>query len=223
MKKSPTSAPLSPPTAAHRAERFLTVPQWRRLLAAARRRGPRDEALLLVMYEGGLRRAEPGLLRLSYAARLNRRQLYVWRGKGSLSTWIDLSDVTTKALLAWIRLCYPDPAAREPEQFVFPGRGGHGISPRGVYFIFNEISREAGLQAAVTSPHALKRSRVQHLLEAALEQGVPTERLYRSLAQLVGHKNVATTLGHYTTQTKREKQMVNELTNLFVGKEKPST
>lgn len=210
--------PILPPTRQRPAPKaFLTVAEWRQLLVAARASSRRDEALLLLTYECGLRREEPGLLRLSYIARLHERIVYLWRGKGSQTGDYELSATTAKALHAWVNEAYPDREARRPESFVFPGYRRKGLTGRAVYAIYTQLAIAAGLPSNAHSPHALKRSRCQHILEAAERDGsIPVDRLVKSLAKIVGHRSAMTTVIHYTQQTKRERELVQRVTDDLV-------
>jgi len=173
--------------------------------------------LLLLTYEAGLRREEPGLIRLSYVAKLHERIIYLWRGKGSRSGEYELSSTTAKALHNWINTRYPDRAARKPEAFVFPGYSQKGLTGRAVYAIYTQLAIAAGLPGNAHSPHALKRSRCQHILEAAEKDGsIPVDRLVKSLAAIVGHQSAMTTVIHYTQQTKRERELVTRVTDDLV-------
>lgn len=216
-------APLAPPKPPKHERKFLYVEEWRKLLAAARAKGPREEALVLVMYETGLRREEPGLLRLSYAAQLhNKKTLFVWRGKGSRSDSIHLSDVACKALRRWIDLTYPNDKRRNGDWFIFPGkflgkrRGQRGITGRQVYNIINSLAQDAGLGTKVSHPHILKHSRVQHILDAGFKANISVDKLYQTIASLIGHAAARTTIEHYSAATGAEKQLVDRVTDELV-------
>jgi len=222
-KTTLADAPLEPPRPARHERKFLYVEEWRKLLAAARSRGLRETALVLVMYEAGLRREEPGLLRMSYIAALHsKKSIFVWRGKGSRSGDVQLSDVACKALRDWIDEVYPDKNRRKNNNFVFPGkwlgrqRGQKGITGRQVYNIIRELAQDAGLGKKVSHPHILKHSRVQHILDAGFKANVSVDKLYQTIASIVGHAAARTTIEHYSAATGAEKQLVDRVTNELV-------
>lgn len=199
---------------------YLTVEEWRKLLAAAEASGPRNTALILVMYELGLRREEPGLINLNYCNKLHQQQLYVWRGKDSLSGYCDLSERTSRALYDWIKTIYTGKTL-DAKLFVFPGlTPDKGLTGRAVFKIYFKLAVKAGLPANARHPHILKRSRCQHILEAAVEQGLAADSVYQTLAQIVGHRSAATTIRHYTARTSAEKRLVDSVTELMTRRSK---
>lgn len=222
-KTTLADAPVEPPAPARHERKFLHVPEWRRLLEAARASGLREEALVLVMYEAGMRREEPGLLRLSYAQYIHNKQtLFVWRGKGSRNGDVHLSKVACAALMAWINEVYPHARLRQKDWFIFPGRQydsnrmQRGITGRQVYNIIRELAVVAKLSEKVAHPHILKHSRVQHILDAGFKADVSIEKLYQSIAAIVGHAAARTTIEHYSAATGAEKQLVDRVTDELV-------
>lgn len=192
---------------------YLTEDEWFRLLQAARTSDNplRDETLLLLMYELGLRREEISMLRLSYAEELHERRLYVWRGKGSISGFYDLSDGTARKLHQLIIETYEPP--RDPKAFIFKGSGAKtGFTGRGVYKMFNRLAYVAGLKPNARHPHILKRTRCQHILNEAVAQGLSADAVYKTLARIVGHKAALTTIRFYTAETDGVKELVKSVT-----------
>lgn len=201
------------------------MPEWRALLGAGRAQpSAREKALLMLLYDLGLRASEPGKLRLSYARKLHEGKLYVWRGKGSRSDWEDLSEYTVEALYAWINEAYPDPSKRKPMDFIFPAGRRHkgkvmGLSRWSVWRIVRDLGEQAGIPAEVCHPHAVKHSRVQHLLEAAdAEPDLSSEKVLVAAADVVGHKSAQTTLKHYSAKTSAEKELLLKVTKKALKK-----
>lgn len=218
-------APMAPPPRARHERKYLHVSEWRRLLAAARADGLRSTALILVLYETGARRGEVGLMRMSYTRDLRKKnQLYVWRGKGSNDGNVTLSSVCKQALLDWIDEAYPDVKARNDNDFIFPGkrmsrfsdRKQKGLSGRQVYNIFHDLCVKANLPKMVMHPHAMKHSRVQHLLEAGSEKDIDPNKLYQSIAAIIGHAAARTTIQHYSAATSMERRLVEDVTDDLV-------
>ena len=234
-RKTLKDAPKRPPAKPRHERKFLTEKEWRRLLAAARDDGLRSEALMLVMYETGMRREEPGVLRLSYAEELHKGLLYVFRGKGSKDDRQKLSDVCRDALLEWIQHLYPEKKRRSGDMFMFPGvvHAGmgesieipgrsrrpvlqKGMSGRQVYNIFSYLADVAKIPLEVRHPHVLKHSRVQHLLNAGFAANISVDKLYQSIANLIGHAAARTTIEHYSVATSAEKELVDRITQGLV-------
>ena len=218
-KKPPAEPPLEPPPPPKRRRKHLTMEEWRALLEAARSQpSAREAALLMLMYELGLRASEPGFLLLNYARKLHEGELYVWRGKGSRSSWENPSEHTADALFRWIRESHPDPSKRRKEHYIFPGGRRHkgplkGLSRWSVWRLIKDLAEEAGIPEEVAHPHALKHSRVQHLFEAAdADPELTSEKVLLAAADVVGHKSAQTTLEHYSAKTAAEKRLLEKVT-----------
>lgn len=213
-----SDAPDAPPVT---RERYLTVQQWDRVRAAAAASSLRDEALIRVIYEAGLRRDEAGALRLSYATKLAAtRELYVWRGKDSRSNYVELSETTGEVLHRWIaelkRTQRALVAALGVSTPIFPGgRYGNrreGLAGRSVYEIFQRLAEAAQLPQELRHPHVLKHSRVQHMLDYAVANGVEPFSMAEAIAKIVGHKSVQTTLRHYVSRFGKAPQIARAIT-----------
>lgn len=222
-KRSGNTAPIEPPPPPRHARKHLTVAEWRRLRTAAAEAGPRTHALLLLLYEAGLRREEPGQMRLSFLEHLHEGRIFAWRQKGSLSNWMDVSRPTAGALRTWVDWAYPLPGQRRRDSFVFPGgprrRGAApaGITGRTVYNLYRQAAEDADLPEDLHHPHVLKASRVQHLLEHMTEKGLDPSLVLKSIAAIVGHTTAQTTLQHYVAATALEKARVGDFTKKMTG------
>jgi integrase len=215
-KTTLADAPAMPPPEARR--RFLTLEEWGRVMKKLSARPLRDRALICVMYEAGLRRSEPGVLRGSYLDQLDKNKLYVWRGKGSNSGHVVLTPETSKLLRQWADGLWPLDVAGIPDtEPVFPGYGGRGIAGRTVYDIWAALALEAELPEKLRFPHVLKHSRCQHLLEHAREAkgGHPMDML-QVIAELVGHASAMTTIANYMKATGWEQDFAMKVTRKLV-------
>jgi integrase len=225
-------APKAPPPKPRHERKHLTEAEWRRLLKAARADGLRSAALMLLMYETGMRREEPGVMRLSYAEDLHKNKIYVFRGKGSVDDSIKVTDTCRDALLEWIADIYPQKRMRHPELFIFPGKVQEGrgesidgfygrklqkgLSGRAVYDIFNRLADAAKIPQVVRHPHVLKHSRVQHILNAGWKAKISGDKLYQSIARIIGHSAARTTIEHYSQATSDEQALVDAVTEGLV-------
>jgi integrase len=187
---------------------------------------------MLVMYETGMRREEPGVMRLSYAADLHKNELYVFRGKGSVDHRMKVTDVCRDALLEWIDEVYPQKRMRHGDLFIFPGkvqagrgeeiegfygrRRQKGLSGRAVYNIMSRLAGAAKLPLVVRHPHVLKHSRVQHILNAGWAADIAPEKLYQSIARIVGHATARTTIEQYSQASGEEQALVDAVTEGLV-------
>lgn len=202
------------PEPRHAGRKHLTMEEWRAVIVCARGQGLFEHTLMRVMYECGLRASEPGAMVLDHVKRLDRKQLYVPRGKGSVTGWQDISKGLSGLLWEWVCDVYglpedelsPRQAAEQwPEAFVFPGKRYRGsirpLSRKQVWRVVRRLMERADVDPQVCYPHAIKHSRVQHLFEEAERQGLPAEVALKTVANIVGHKSAQTSWQHYVAQT----------------------
>lgn len=146
---------------------------WRRMLAAATGaattpKGRRDLALIRLMHDHGLRRAEVLGLDLAALDLDADPPTCAIIGKGkSEPIRISLNRPTAEALRGWIA-DHPDP---RPEAPVFvgldPGANPRGrLTPTGAWGAVRALGRRAGLPRAVW-PHALRHSGITRALDLA--------------------------------------------------------
>lgn len=138
---------------------------------------PKYRALYMTMYGAGLRVSEACALRVGDIDS-KRGLLFVRRGKGGGERWALLGERLLSELRAYWRV------ARPVEPWMFPGRRGRHINPRGVQRALHAATREAGVKKAVT-PHTLRHSFATHLLESGTD--------VRTIQALLGHASVETT------------------------------
>lgn len=214
-----TFTPVPEPRRGQR--KHLTLEEWRRVMHAAKHAGLQEHALLRVLYETGMRASEPGGLVLDHLKRLESNQLYVPRGKGSVTGWQTISRDLADLLWKWTCRVYncADLSPRVVgEKYghmpVFPGQRNLGratsISRKQVWRICKELMGAADVPDEVAYPHAIKHSRVQHLFEEAEKQGMPAEAALKTVAAIVGHRSAQTSWEHYVAQTGRGKKVADE-------------
>ena len=131
--------------------RFLTLDEFGRLLAAARR-SRRDRAMFLLAYRHGLRASEVGLLRADDLD-LRALRLTVHRLKGSYSGTHPLQPDEAKAIRAWLR-----ERAQPPSPILFPSNRGDPIARRTLDWLMKKYGEAAGLPPAKRHFHCLKHS-----------------------------------------------------------------
>lgn len=204
-------APDQPP---EMKRRYLTMDEWKKVVSVLRQRPLRDQTLFFLVYETGMRRSEPGVMRASYLQKLKHNKVYVFRGKHSDQCYVDITPETADLLRLWVRQLEPQPLPRDAH--IFPGYRGAGISGELVYKLWSAIAEDAGLPEGRRFPHMLKHSRCQHLLEMASVAGENPMAMVQTIAQLVGHKKAITTIQNYMQQTSREKQFVLDATRKLV-------
>ncbi len=169
-----------PPVRQRLAERILPEDAVQRMLALATH--PRDQALLRLLYGGGLRISEAvGLSWRDLQPREDGRgQVTVW-GKGGKERTVVVSATTWTALQALRR------PGDGPDDPVFRSRKGGRLSPSQAWRIVRQAAQRAGIALPV-SPHWLRHAHASH----ALDRGAPVHLVQATL----GHASVATT-GRY--------------------------
>jgi tyrosine recombinase XerC len=159
--------------------------------------GLRDRALLELLYGSGLRVAEACALDVDDLD-LEHRAVTVM-GKGRKERRLPLSAPAAHALAAYLRggraaLLEHAPApsrATAPALFV-NSRGGR-LSPRSVRAAFAKYTRAEGWDPV--NPHTLRHSFATHLLDGGAD--------LRSVQELLGHENLATTQIYTHVSTER--------------------
>ena len=137
----------------------------------------RNVAIMELFYASGMRRAELAGVRLADLD-LEERTIRV-TGKGNKQRTVVINRAAADAIDAYLRK-RPNSA----DESLFLGRGGKGLSPKHVWYIFRAIRRMSGIQKHA-SPHTLRHSFATHLVE----NGVDLE----TVRELLGHESLATT------------------------------
>lgn len=163
--------------------------------------GPRDAAIIGLMYSAGLRRAEVVALDLA-DYNIEGRQLVV-RGKGRKERIAHVIEGAVAALLDWLEARGPAPGPL----FWPVNKGGHMVKRRmttqAVYNVLHKRTTEAGV--AGSSPHDLRRTFVSNLLDKGAD--------IATVAKMAGHANVQTT-ARYDRRPEEAKRKAAELLHL---------
>jgi integrase/recombinase XerD len=173
------------PRLPQRLPHFLNLDEVDSLLRQPRLdtpRGLRDAAMLEVLYATGLRVSELVSLPMS-ALHLADGWIKV-RGKGGKERLIPLGEQAVERLHAY--LAGPrDRCMRgvHTTQVFVNGRGA-GMTRQGFWKLLRGYARQAGITKPI-SPHTLRHSFATHLLERGAD--------LRSVQQLLGHSDIATT------------------------------
>ena len=208
LRSDDPSAPIDSPRQRPALPKYLGEDEVDRLLAAASAHrdasGLRRAALLEVLYATGLRVSELVGLPLSALSRDGR--ILTVRGKGDKERLVPLTDPATRALAAYaeVRASFVPGGARSRQSpWLFPSRSRAGHLTR-VRFgqILKELAGDAGIAPQRVSPHVLRHSFASHLLAHGAD--------LRSLQQLLGHADVATTQIYTHVLDERLKSLVNQ-------------
>ena len=168
-----------------RLPRFLTQDEAARLVQAPETSdllGPRDRALLELIYAAGLRVSEARDLNIS-GVNLETRELRV-TGKGSKQRVVLIGIAARDALALYLREVRPKLANRASGMALFLNRFGGRLSQRSVQQKVRKYAGKVGLGSGVHT-HTLRHSFATHLLEGGAD--------LRVVQELLGHSSPATT------------------------------
>ncbi|MGO8954990.1 MAG: tyrosine recombinase XerC [Rhodomicrobium sp.] len=145
--------------------------------------GPRNQAVLLLLYGSGLRISEAlGLNRKD--APLPPRDVLRINGKGGRERLAPVLPVAQSAVLAYLEKC---PHRLDPSSPLFVGVKGGRLNPRIVQLLIARLRFNLGLPQTAT-PHALRHSFATHLLSRGAD--------LRVIQELLGHASLSTTQGY---------------------------
>jgi type 1 fimbriae regulatory protein FimB len=186
-----TRTPVTPHLTTQTGKNYLTPAEMTRLLQAAKHGtyGVRDEAMLRVGYDHGLRVSELVGLRWDQV-HLKEGKLYVKRLKGSDDTLQPMAGQTIRALRAWE--LQRQTWAWHDLPYVFISERGP-MSRKAVNYLIAEAAKRAGLPHV--HPHMLRHSRGY----ALVNQGYDT----RLIQAYLGHKNISHTVRYTRINAKR--------------------
>ncbi len=185
------AAALDSPRQARRIPKYLGENEVDELLTAARAwpgaEGRRLVALVEVLYATGMRASE--LVGLPLAALSRDRQMVVVRGKGAKERMVPLSEPARDAIAGYLEVrekFLPKGRAAKARLWLFPSRGAQNHLTRArLAQLLKDLAARAGVAPDRVSPHVLRHSFASHLLAHGAD--------LRSLQQMLGHADIATT------------------------------
>jgi integrase len=162
------------------------------VLKAAKAKGSREWAMIVLAYKHGLRASEVCNLRVDDLD-LKNGSIVVERLKGSLRTTQAVTEHRGEPLLnehralrEWLR---ERPA--DGSDYLFTSQKGGRLDRTQFFRLFKAIATEAGLPAEKRHPHALKHSLASHLVSANVNLALVKQQL--------GHKSIGSTMRYVTT------------------------
>ena len=192
------AAPITPPRRVRKLPRTLSAGEAERLVEAAAGTTPaalRDRALVELLYGAGLRVSEAvGLERGS--VHLDDR-LVRCTGKGGKERVVPIGRQAVEALRRYLSRGRPHIDRRHRPELFLNQRGGP-LTRAGAFLILRKLAAKAGLEPERIHPHLLRHSFATHLLEGGAD--------LRSVQEMLGHANLATTelYTHVTDKRRRE-------------------
>lgn len=145
--------------------------------------GPRNKAIIEVLYSCGLRVSELTELKLSNLY-LDIEFIKVF-GKGSKERLVPIGSEAINALKIWIeQVRVHIPIKKGEEDIVFLNRRGSGLSRVYVFMLIKQLAELAGIKKTI-SPHTLRHSFATHLVEGGAD--------LRAVQEMLGHESITTT------------------------------
>ncbi|NQT87176.1 tyrosine recombinase XerC [bacterium] len=177
---------LTSPRKERRLPVFLDEDEVERLLAMpdpAGPAGPRDRAILEMLYSTGMRISELAAVSLEDVDMLG--EIVKAKGKGKKERLVPLGTPAIEAIRSYLEVRDTfTGAARVNRRALFINKDGGRLSDRGVRRTFQKYARLAGLRAEV-SPHTLRHSFATHMLNRGAD--------LRSVQELLGHASLTST------------------------------
>jgi site-specific recombinase XerD len=166
---------------------YLKADELLAVLKAARARGPRDWAMILLAYRHGMRASEVCDLKVTDLD-LKAESLSIHRLKGSLHTVQPLYRHKGQPLLdelnaikAWLKERQDDGS-----DYVFLSQKGGRLSRVQFYRLFRAVAEAAGLPSDKQHPHVLKHTLGSHLAAGNVNLAL--------IKQALGHRAISSTM-----------------------------
>jgi len=186
MIKSDPAELLEAPKKQRKLPTVLSYADIEKLLAAidlSKPEGPRNKAIIEVLYSCGLRVSELTELKLSNLY-LDIEFIKVF-GKGSKERLVPIGGEAIKALALWIeQVRVHTPIKKGEEDLVFLNRRGSRLSRVYVFMLIKQLANLAGIKKTI-SPHTLRHSFATHLVEGGAD--------LRAVQEMLGHESITTT------------------------------
>lgn len=203
VRKDDPAAALESPRLPRSLPKILAEDESLRLIAQARamkgREGARLLCLIELLYGAGLRVSE--LVGLPVAAAKRDRRFLIVRGKGAKERLAPLSGPARRALDAYLEVRAEFLKEGESSRFLFPSRGAEGhLTRRRCGQLLKELARASGIDERRLSPHVLRHAFASHLVDGGAD--------LRSVQEMLGHADIATTQIYTHVQGERLKRVM---------------
>ncbi|MBL8779704.1 MAG: site-specific tyrosine recombinase XerD [Alphaproteobacteria bacterium] len=211
----PTSA-VESPKRARPLPKVVTEAQTQSIIdAAASLEGPEAIRLLCIvelLYASGLRVSE--LVSLPLVAVSGERRTILVKGKGGRERLVPLGAPAREAITAYLKVRARFlPKLERAQRYLFPSRGVEGyLTRRRVGQLMKDLAVKAGVDPRKLSPHVLRHAFASHLVAHGAD--------LRSVQQLLGHADIATTQIYTHVQDERLRKLVAEKHPLAVRRKR---
>jgi len=203
VRKDDPAAPLESPRLPRSLPKILAEDESLRLIDQARKMKGREGARLLclieLLYGAGLRVSE--LVGLPVAAAKRDQCFLIVRGKGAKERLTPLSKPARAALDAYLEVRAQFLKEGESSRFLFPSRGAEGhLTRRRCGQLLKSLARASGIDERRLSPHVLRHAFASHLVDGGAD--------LRSVQEMLGHADIATTQIYTHVQGERLKRVM---------------
>jgi integrase/recombinase XerD len=203
VRQDDPTAELDRPRLGRPLPKILSETEIKSLIDAAQN-WPREDGIRLgcvleLLYATGLRVSELVTLPLT-AARRDPRFLVI-SGKGGKERVVPLSEPGRFALRRYLECRENFLPDSRPSRWLFPSRGRAGhLTRQRTGQLLKELAAKAGLDPDRLSPHVLRHAFASHLLDHGAD--------LRSVQQMLGHADIATTQIYTHVETERLRKLV---------------
>jgi integrase/recombinase XerD len=202
-RRDDPTAGLDAPRLGRPLPKILAESDVERLIAAAAawpgEEGTRLRCLLELLYATGLRVSE--LIGLPLAAAQRDPRFVLVRGKGGKERLVPLSAPARQALTDYLACRAAFLPGGKPSRWLFPSRGETGhLTRQRCGQLLKELALAAGINPTRLSPHVLRHAFASHLLDHGAD--------LRSVQQMLGHADIATTQIYTHVQSERLRRLV---------------
>ncbi|MGC2202226.1 MAG: site-specific tyrosine recombinase XerD [Stellaceae bacterium] len=203
MRQDDPTAQIDTPRLGRALPKMLSESEVEKLIGAAQS-WPGDEGirlccLLELLYATGLRISELVTLPLT-AIRRGSRFLIV-SGKGGKERVVPLSEPSRVALGRYLECRERFLCGSRPSRWLFPSRGRAGhLTRQRTAQLLKELAARASIDPDRLSPHVLRHAFASHLLDHGAD--------LRSVQQMLGHADIATTQIYTHVQTERLRKLM---------------
>jgi len=157
----------------------------------------KHNTMLKLCYGMGLRLSEIINLKITDIDS-NNMQVFIEKSKGKKDRYVNLPQ----SILKQLRIYYK---TYSPKKFLFEGQGGEQYAKRSLQNVFKNALQKAGINKKI-GIHSLRHSYATHLLEQGTD--------IRFIQELLGHKDIKTTLIYTDVSNKSIRNIQSPLDNL---------
>ncbi|MDI6731952.1 MAG: site-specific tyrosine recombinase XerD [Candidatus Margulisbacteria bacterium] len=197
IQKDPTDD-FRLPKKAKRLPKALSISETIKLIAAPREKNYislRDAALLELLYASGMRASEAAVLNIDD---INLAVSFVkCFGKGAKERIVPINKTALSTIKIYLEQGRPQ-FPRQDASALFLDKNGKRLTRQGIWLIIKKYVKSTGVRGK-TSPHTLRHSFATHLLEKGAD--------LRSVQEMLGHSDIATTQIYTSVSRERLKRM----------------